>query len=179
MSSAVANATISRLQSSRWTRARLAVMRGGQLQTVWLIVGELPEVVTTATEQASPVARSSAQLGLGLRDMSPSQYKQLGIRYGVLVEGIPELYRQCKRNRPRSRVFNCALVAPGFAGDHVEMHYASLMSVVDGSLNDPAIKDGLSHRWGADSPITEFLAGQPRKDCTISLQNHNDEAWFL
>ena len=75
-------------QTPPGTRARLAVMRGGQLQTLWLIVGELPEVVSTAPEQASPVARSGAQLGLGLRDLSPSQYKQLGIRYGVLVEGI-------------------------------------------------------------------------------------------
>jgi FkbM family methyltransferase len=30
---------------------------------------------------------------------------------GVLVEPIPELYRQCVRERPRSRVMNCALVA--------------------------------------------------------------------
>jgi FkbM family methyltransferase len=57
---------------------------------------------------------------------------------GVLVEGIPDLYRECRRNRSRSRVFNCALVAPDFPGSVVEMHYASLMSVVQGSLKTDA-----------------------------------------
>lgn len=76
--------------------------------------------------------------------------KALGWR-GVLVEGIPELYEQCKRNRPNSRVFNCALVSNDFAGEMVEMHYASLMSVVDGSLKSGEaqlahVQTGLSHQ---------------------------------
>jgi FkbM family methyltransferase len=53
---------------------------------------------------------------------------------GVLVEGIPELYDQCRRLRRRSRVYQCALVAPDFPGASVPMHFANLMSVVDGSL---------------------------------------------
>jgi serine protease Do len=70
------------------TRARLKVMRGGQLQTNWLIVGELPEVVAAASEPFAPPSENGAQLGLSLRDLGPQQFRQLGIRYGVMVEGV-------------------------------------------------------------------------------------------
>lgn len=60
---------------------------------------------------------------------------------GVLVEGIPELYEQCRRLRRRSRVYHCALVAPDFRGTSVPMHFANLMSVVDGSLKTPDAQD--------------------------------------
>ena len=56
---------------------------------------------------------------------------------GVLIEGIPELYEPCRRLRRRSRVYQCALVAPDSAGASVSMHFANLMSVVDGSLKTP------------------------------------------
>lgn len=53
---------------------------------------------------------------------------------GILVEGIPELYRKCVQERKRATVYNCALVSSKFAGSEVKMHYAGLMSVVDGSM---------------------------------------------
>ena len=53
---------------------------------------------------------------------------------GVLVEGIPELYEQCKANRKRSKIFNCALVSDQYSGQTATMHYAHLMSLVEGSL---------------------------------------------
>lgn len=53
---------------------------------------------------------------------------------GILVEGIPELYERCKKKRPNSKTYNCALVSPTFQSTTVTMHYANLMSVVDGSL---------------------------------------------
>ena len=59
--------------------------------------------------------------------------KQRGWR-GLLIEGIPELFEKCRRTRPRSRVLNYALVAPDFAGTTVRMHFANLMSVVEGSM---------------------------------------------
>jgi len=37
---------------------------------------------------------------------------------------------------------------------------------------------GGAHRWGAESPVYRLLATQPKKECPISLQNHNDPAWF-
>ncbi len=59
--------------------------------------------------------------------------KKLGWR-GILIEGIPELYEKCKTQRPHSIVYNCALVSNDFPHPSVLMHYAHLMSVVDGSL---------------------------------------------
>lgn len=56
---------------------------------------------------------------------------------GVLVEPIPELYRKCVRERPRSRVFQCALVSADFAGESIEMRAGHLLSAVRGSLDSP------------------------------------------
>jgi FkbM family methyltransferase len=52
---------------------------------------------------------------------------------GVLVEPIPELYRLCKIERPRSLVFQCALVPEGHPEPTVPMRYGGLMSVVAGA----------------------------------------------
>jgi FkbM family methyltransferase len=63
---------------------------------------------------------------------------------GVLVEGIPDLYRACIRHRPRSRVFNCALVAPEREGELVTMHYSNLQSIVSGALPYEHVEAGLA-----------------------------------
>jgi FkbM family methyltransferase len=52
---------------------------------------------------------------------------------GVLIEPIPELYRRCVHERPRSVVFNCALVPEGFPDAMVPMRYSGLMSLVHGA----------------------------------------------
>lgn len=57
---------------------------------------------------------------------------------GVLVEAIPELYRACVVERPASRVYHAALVADDFVGATVSMHYANLMSLVDGAMKSAA-----------------------------------------
>lgn len=49
---------------------------------------------------------------------------------GLLVEGIPELYEKCKKERKKSSVYNYALVGKDFGDDYIEMEYANLMSVV-------------------------------------------------
>ncbi len=54
---------------------------------------------------------------------------------GVLVEAVPELKAACAARRPRSKVFNYALVGPDFAGERVEVQFGDLMSTIglDGS----------------------------------------------
>lgn len=52
---------------------------------------------------------------------------------GILVEGIPALYEKAKNRRPRSRVFNCALVPLGQENTEIEMVYGNLMSLVSGA----------------------------------------------
>ena len=56
---------------------------------------------------------------------------------GLLVEPIPALAEQCRRNRPASIVENCALGAFAARGTHVEMRYCNLMSVVKGAMKSP------------------------------------------
>lgn len=53
---------------------------------------------------------------------------------GILVEPIPALYALAKKRRPRSKVFNCALVPIGRDGEEVEMIYGNLMSLVVGAM---------------------------------------------
>jgi hypothetical protein len=62
-------------------------------------------------------------------------------------------------------------------GDQVE-HWMNGEQVVDASLKSPAVAAAMAKRWGARSPVYELLVNQPRKRCPISLQNHNDDAWF-
>ncbi|HVE68571.1 MAG TPA: FkbM family methyltransferase [Solirubrobacteraceae bacterium] len=67
---------------------------------------------------------------------------------GVLVEPIPELYAECVRERPESRVFNCALVPSEREGEPVTMHYGGLMSIVRG-VNGSAHQDAAHARAGS------------------------------
>jgi 3-keto-disaccharide hydrolase len=62
-------------------------------------------------------------------------------------------------------------------GSHVE-HWLNGVQVVDGDLRAPAIAESAAKRWGAGSKVAELLTNRPVKECRISLQNHNDEAWF-
>jgi FkbM family methyltransferase len=52
---------------------------------------------------------------------------------GVLVEGIPSLSEECRRRRPRSQVYNCALVDASFQEPYVTMTYSDLRSLIKGS----------------------------------------------
>ena len=47
---------------------------------------------------------------------------------GVLVEAVPELHAKARRRRARSRVVQCALVAPEDAGGTVQVTFGDLMS---------------------------------------------------
>src|SRR5437763_3006292 len=49
---------------------------------------------------------------------------------GVLVEPMPELAAEARRNRPGARIFECALVPFDRGGELVEMHFGDLFSGV-------------------------------------------------
>jgi FkbM family methyltransferase len=53
---------------------------------------------------------------------------------GLLIEPIPELAAECRKNRPLSIVENCALVAAGSAQREVAMRYCNMMSIVKGAM---------------------------------------------
>ena len=62
-------------------------------------------------------------------------------------------------------------------GDRLE-HWLNGVKVVEGSLAAPEVERAAAKRWGAGSPVYDLLVKQPRKECPISLQNHESEAWF-
>ncbi len=62
-------------------------------------------------------------------------------------------------------------------GDHIE-HWLNGQKVVDASLKAPEVAEAAAKRWAKDSPVYDLLVNQPRKACQISLQNHDDIAWF-
>ena len=69
--------------------------------------------------------------------------------------------------------FNTARVV--LQGNHVQ-HWLNGVKVVDTDLGKAA--KGAAARWGAESEVYRMLTAQPRQECPISLQNHNDAAWF-
>jgi hypothetical protein len=62
-------------------------------------------------------------------------------------------------------------------GDHIE-HWLNGTKVVDASLKAPEVAEAAAKRWSVGSPVYDLLVNQPRKRCQISLQNHDDIAWF-
>lgn len=66
---------------------------------------------------------------------------------GILIEPIPRLAARCRRERPNSEVFVCALVPPEKSGTTVSMYDSDLMSLVEGAMGSK--RDDRRHvgRW--------------------------------
>jgi hypothetical protein len=62
-------------------------------------------------------------------------------------------------------------------GNHIE-HWMNGVKVVDSSLDSPEALQGIQSRWGIAPHVYQLLATQPKKNCPISLQNHDSAAWF-
>ncbi|HWH93277.1 MAG TPA: FkbM family methyltransferase [Baekduia sp.] len=65
---------------------------------------------------------------------------------GLLVEPMPELAAEARRNRPVSTVVQCALVAPDHEGP-VRMRFGDLTTSVVGSQPEDWIEGGLAFGW--------------------------------
>ena len=57
-------------------------------------------------------------------------------------------------------------------------HWLNGVKVVDTSLDAPEVLESVARRWGKESEVYRLLATQPSRETPVSLQNHNDEAWF-
>jgi FkbM family methyltransferase len=68
---------------------------------------------------------------------------------GILVEPMPELAAEARRNRQGAHVFQCALVPAEHTGGNVEMEFGDLFSTMRGSRDDDRdwVQGGLVLGW--------------------------------
>lgn len=87
---------------------------------------------------------------------------------GLLVEPIPDLYRQCLMERPDSLVRNCALVADEAAVPRVVLRYADLGSTALGARDYPfeEVNFGWDRTYEVEVPARTLSS--LLDDCAIS-----------
>lgn len=91
---------------------------------------------------------------------------------GLLVEPIPDLAAECRRNRPHCLVENCALVPSDFADSEIEMHYCNLMSLVKGAMKSEE-KDLAHVRLGSEvQQLQTYDLRVPARTLTSILDQH-------
>lgn len=83
----------------------------------------------------------------GYKQSNTYYYERFQDWTGILVEGIPELYQKCVRERPKSKVFNCALVEHNFSEPYVTMKYANPMSLVIGAQKTQEAEENHLKKW--------------------------------
>lgn len=100
---------------------------------------------------------------------------------GILIEPIPELYKQCVKERANSQVFNCALVSNNFQDSYVTMKYSGLMSLVAGVFNNKEQEE--KHIQGGmkcQKNIVTYEIRVPARTLTSILEEcHIDRIDFL
>lgn len=94
---------------------------------------------------------------------------------GILIEPIPELYKECVKERKNSKVFNCALVADDYDKDYVEIHNASLMSVIDGVMDKEAEEQHLENAAKFERDLKIKLIKVKARTLTSILKECNIE----
>jgi FkbM family methyltransferase len=75
---------------------------------------------------------------------------------GLLVEPVPLLAREARRERPASTVVNCALVPFGFEGDEVRLYYGGTMTVMASSADAEDWAKSAQLNMALDEPEHEF-----------------------
>ena len=83
---------------------------------------------------------------------------------GLLVEPAPLLARAAQRERPASKVVQCALVAPDFEDDAVELRYGGSKTLVE---------DPVAAEWVADSQENMAL-DEPEHVFTVPARTLSD-----
>lgn len=97
---------------------------------------------------------------------------------GILIEPIPALAEECRRTRPGSRVYQCALVAERANGREVRMTYADAMSALDPhEMGRDKAPVEVTSAWDWDKPYQ--LAVPARTLSEILLDAHAPEVDLL
>jgi len=89
---------------------------------------------------------------------------------GVLVEGIPALAAECRRNRPAAVVVEAALVSAAAPGQTVTMHYSGLMSAVENALGSTeATAEHIQRGLAVQSLAATYAVAVPARTLTEVL----------
>jgi FkbM family methyltransferase len=91
---------------------------------------------------------------------------------GLLIEAIPDLAGQCRRNRPKCQVENCALVPFGYSAPTIGMRYCNLMSLVKGAMKSE--REDMAHvQLGSQvQQVTSYELDVPARTLTSVLDAH-------
>ncbi|MEM6753192.1 MAG: FkbM family methyltransferase [Cyanobacteria bacterium P01_C01_bin.38] len=92
---------------------------------------------------------------------------------GILIEPIPHLYQECVKERPKSKVFNCALVSQDYPEPQIEMMYGHLMSLVTGAFNDEQLESERVAIAGRKLGFTPYKIKVPARTLTSILDEAN------
>lgn len=77
----------------------------------------------------------------GLRQSNSLYFEMRRGWRGVLVEAVPALYEECRRNRPRAQAVWAALGSPAQVPGTAAIRFAGLMSVVKGGMGSDEEED--------------------------------------
>lgn len=103
-------------------------------------------------------------------DRHPDARRGLDRQTGALYSMIPA---ERKAAKPVGEWNHSRLIV---RGNHIE-HWVNGVKVLDGSLDDQRIIDGVTRRWGPAPEIRDALL-KPRPRGFIALQHHGDLVWF-
>jgi len=116
----------------------------------------------------------------GLKQSNTYYFERMRGWTGLLIEAEPTLAEICRKNR-RVPVIHAALVAENVAGAMVQLHYADLMSTIDGAIGDAdatarhiqsgLIAQGLQNTRTVSIPARSLSAlfDEARISCSIDL----------
>lgn len=94
---------------------------------------------------------------------------------GILVEGIPELYSKCKKNRRGSKVFHAGLVPKDYKKSTLKMNYANLMSVAEGAMKPHQLKKHIQEGLEVQKIERSYTVEIP----AMTFEKILDEAGYL
>jgi FkbM family methyltransferase len=113
----------------------------------------------------------------GIHQSNTLYYEKYKGWTGLLIEAIPALSEECRQNRPKCIVENCALVSSQFSGKSIELEYYNLMSLVKGSFDDEVDenvhKDAANRILHENGNDTTYSVVVPARTLTDVLTNHD------
>lgn len=75
---------------------------------------------------------------------------------GLLIEAVPTLAREARRERPNSIIVNCGLVSDGYTEPEIRLRYGGTMTVVAGTPGAEAWASEAQRNMALDEPEHEF-----------------------